>query len=67
MPDSEKYFGVIDLRARSLGDMFHMFGALMAEIFLFDCRPMKRQGEVLSGLANMDVHFRFDQHNSICG
>lgn len=29
-----------------------------AEIFLYDWRPMKRQGAVLDALAEMDVHFR---------
>lgn len=35
-----------------------------AEIFLYDWRPMKRQGAVLDALAGMDVHFRLDQQDS---
>lgn len=36
-----------------------------AEIFLYDWRPMKRQGAVLDALAEMDVHFRIDHQDSL--
>lgn len=32
-----------------------------AEIFLYDWRPMRRQGKILDALARMDVHFRIDR------
>lgn len=38
-----------------------------AEIFLYDWRPMKRQGAILDALANMDIHFRIDRQNPAPG
>lgn len=62
----------IDLVAAPFGDFLNE-GLLIigwvanwrpAEIFLYDWRPMKRQGVVLDALAEMDVHFRFEQQDS---
>ncbi|MBU3991463.1 MAG: hypothetical protein KKA12_02775 [Alphaproteobacteria bacterium] len=38
-----------------------------AEIFLYDWRPMKRQGAILDALATMDIHFRIDRQNPAPG
>lgn len=62
-------FLVTDLVAAPFGDFLNE-GLLIigwvanwrpAEIFLYDWRPMKRQGAVLDALASMDVHFCIDQ------